>query len=66
MTRWETHTASPRRRLVGPSLRERSPFPDFYIGAHAAVRAITLLMRAAARYRSYFPTLSLIAPRPIR
>jgi len=47
------------RRLGGP---RRSPLPDFYIGAHAAVRAMTLLTRDAARYRSYFPTLSLIAP----
>lgn len=47
------------RRLGGP---RRSPLPDFYIGAHAAVRAMTLLTRDAARYRSYFPTLALIAP----
>lgn len=40
----------------------RSPLPDFYVGAHAAVRGMGLLTRDASRYRSYFPTLSLIAP----
>jgi predicted nucleic acid-binding protein len=40
----------------------RSPLPDFFIGAHAAVEGLTLLTRDATRYRAYFPTLSLIAP----
>ena len=38
------------------------PLPDFYIGAHAAIAGLTLLTRDATRYRSYFPTLRLIAP----
>lgn len=42
--------------------RRTSPLPDFYIGAHAAVRGYRLLTRDAARYRSYFPTVELIAP----
>ncbi|HEY6454706.1 MAG TPA: type II toxin-antitoxin system VapC family toxin [Steroidobacteraceae bacterium] len=41
---------------------KRSVLPDFYIGAHAAVMRWPLLTRDAARYRTYFPTVSLIAP----
>ena len=41
----------------------RSPLPDFYIGAHAAVRKYRLLTRDAARYRTSFPTMHVIAPR---
>ncbi|MDQ3696799.1 MAG: type II toxin-antitoxin system VapC family toxin [Gemmatimonadota bacterium] len=44
----------------------RSPLPDFYIGAHAAVRGYTLLTRDPARYRAYFPSLSLITPPRVR
>jgi len=40
----------------------RSPLPDFYIGAHAAVAGHTLLTRDARRYRHYFPTLRIISP----
>ena len=43
--------------------RRRSPLPDFYIGAHAAVAGLMLLTRDAGRYRTYFPTVQVIAPR---
>ena len=42
--------------------QRRSPLPDFYIGAHAAIRGFALLTRDAARYRTYFPRLKIIAP----
>jgi len=39
-----------------------SALPDFFIGAHAAVLGIPLLMRDARRYADYFPNLELIVP----
>ena len=47
------------RKCGGP---RRSPLPDFYIGAHAAIVRFRLLTRDAHRYRHHFPTLQLIAP----
>ncbi len=40
----------------------RSPLPDFYIGAHAAIAGMTLLTRDVNRYRTYFPSVPLITP----
>lgn len=47
------------RRLGGT--RERI-LGDFYVGAHAQVEGLALLTRDAARYRTYFPKVKLIAP----
>lgn len=41
---------------------KRSPIPDFYIGAHAAVAGFRLLTRDPRLYRSYFPTVKVISP----
>ena len=40
----------------------RSPLPDFFIGAHAAIAGYLLMTRDAGRYRTYYPKLSLITP----
>ena len=41
---------------------KRTPLPDFFIGAQAAVLNLDLLTRDVSRYQSYFPTVKLIAP----
>jgi len=40
----------------------KSPLPDFYIGAQAAVLALDLITRDVSKYRTYFPTVRLICP----
>ncbi len=42
---------------------KRSPLPDFYIGAQAAVLKMDLITRDESRYRTYFPTVNLICPK---
>lgn len=46
----------------GQGGQRRSPLPDFYIGAHAAVRGYRLLTRDVPRYRTSFPSLPLLTP----
>lgn len=41
---------------------KKSPLPDFYIGAHAAILGIGLITRDTNRYKAYFPTVRLICP----
>jgi predicted nucleic acid-binding protein len=41
---------------------KRSPLPDFFVGAHAAIARMALLTRDTSRYRTYFPKLRIIAP----
>ena len=52
--------ASQRYRSAGG--RKIGVLPDFFIGAHAVVADAILITRDAARYRSYFPGIMLIAP----
>lgn len=40
----------------------KSPLPDFFIGAHAAVENLPLITRDPTRFRAYFPRLKLIHP----
>ena len=41
---------------------KRTPLPDFYIGAQAAVLNLDLITRYVSRFQSYFPTVKLITP----
>jgi predicted nucleic acid-binding protein len=41
---------------------KRNVLPDFFIGAHAAVRGMSILTRDVGRYASYFPTVTLLHP----
>jgi predicted nucleic acid-binding protein len=47
------------RRRKGTKI---TPLPDFFIGAHAAVAGLQLLTRDSRRYRTYFPSVRVIAP----
>ncbi len=47
------------RRSGGTKIR---PLPDFFIGAHAAVKGYRLLTRDPDRVHSYFPHTAIISP----
>ncbi len=49
-----------RYRAAGGS--RTGVLPDFFIGAHAAVADLPLITRDPVRYRTYFPTVELVAP----
>jgi predicted nucleic acid-binding protein len=44
---------------------KKSPLPDFYIGAQAAILEMDLITRDESRYRTYFPTVKLISPQKV-
>ncbi len=41
-----------------------TPLPDFFICADAAIAGLDLLTRDVGRYRTSFPTVTLLAPEP--
>lgn len=57
---WPAARAFAEYRERGGS--RRTPLPDFFIGAHAEAESFRLLTRDAARYRTYFPQVQVIAP----
>lgn len=61
---WEAAFLAGKSYLAyrGRGGERRSPLPDFYIGAPAAVRGMASLTRDSTRYRTCFPTLEVISP----
>jgi hypothetical protein len=58
---WTATSRNPSLRVFDWS--GKIPFaPDFYIGAHAAIAGYRLLTHDIRRYRTYFPTITIIAP----
>jgi len=50
------------QRYRSAGSRRTGVLPDFFIGAHAVIAGAVLITRDAARYRSYFPGIMLVAP----
>jgi predicted nucleic acid-binding protein len=59
---WADWSSAQIAAAVDAGRDKRSPMPDFYIGAHAAVAGYRLLTRDVRGYRTYFPTIDIIAP----
>jgi predicted nucleic acid-binding protein len=57
---WSAAQAFIKYRRAGGA--KSSPLPDFYIGAHSEFGSLTLVTRDAARYRTYFPSVTIISP----
>ncbi len=57
---WLAAQAFMKYRRAGGT--KSSPLPDFYIGAHSEVAGLTLVTRDAARYRTYFPSVTIVSP----
>ena len=49
-----------RRKSSTPA--PRTPLPDFFIGAHAEAEGWTVVTNDAARFRTYFPKVKVVAP----
>ena len=45
---------------------KNSPLPDFFIGAHATVSKFELITRDPAKYKTYYPQLTLIQPDSVK
>ena len=58
----DLEAALPKAMFDREAIPYEAAFPDFFIGAHAAIAGYQLLTRDTARYRAYFPKLRLIAP----
>jgi predicted nucleic acid-binding protein len=61
---WEAAFAAGKihKRYRSGGGQKLSTLPDFLIGAHAAAKGYRILTRDAARFRTYFPSVDVIAP----